>query len=516
MKKVLFNFLGEKCFAVLFFMMTASVVFSQERIRIAENSTLNPTVDEKLAPETVEKGSEPIILNVEKSTNGNCTNASLLANGVQQCYNFSTDNAQVGETSCITCSTYGLNFRTIWYIIPATTNQTTVNLNTNENYWLTTFSVDNLAIYGPYSTQANATAACIPSAAQRILCITDYIYSYDPLFSYSFASTAGSYYLVQITNCEDSDDFYWHTGCIWFNPTPANDNSTAPAVIDNCGVNFNGTNIGYSPSTPNGLPGQANLDGNNSTTCSGCPTGVDVPYVINNDSWFRVCASSTSTYNVLFNNISGCINNDGLQMSIFTGTPTNLVNIWNAANPSTPGSSQTSPNFILNTGQCAYLLVDGFAGDQCNYSYTLNAVTPCVVLGATILSFDVKEENRTNIISWTTEEEHNLSYFEVFTSNNGVDWSSLTSVLGKNTNGKNNYSYLHVGYEPTTNYYKLRLVDFDGTEEYSDIFVIDNSKNKVEILYSTNLLGQQIDTSTFKGLVIDIYSDGTSKKRYLK
>lgn len=515
MKKVLL--LQLKKYVYVLFILATTSVFAQERVRIAESPTTIPEViDYETIPATVLKEDRPMNVGEEKSANGNCANASLLVDGVQQCYNFSTDNSQTGETSCVSCASYGLNFRTIWYILPATTAQTTVNLNTGYNYWLDTWSIDNLAIYGPYTSQANATAACIPSAAQRIHCIADYTYSFDPLFSYSFATTPGSYYLVQITNCEDPWDLYWHTGCIWFNPTPANDAPTAPAVIDNCGVVFNGTNIGYSPSTPNGLPAQANLDGNNSTTCSGCPTGADVPYVINNDSWFRICASSTSTYNVLFNNISGCINNNGLQMSIFTGTPANLTNIWNAANPSVPGSSQTSPNFILNTGQCAYLLVDGFAGDQCNYSYTLNAVTPCVVLGATILSFDVVEENRVNILTWKTEDEVNLSHFNVLTSVDGLEWINLSTVLAKNLNQGSTYNYQHVGFESTINYYKLRVVDFDGTEEYSDIFVIDNSKNKVEILYSTNLLGQQIDTNTFKGLVIDVYSDGTSKKRYLK
>ena len=148
------------------------------------------------------------------------------------------------------------------------------------------------------------------------------------------------------------------------------------AVIDQCGVVFSGTTLGgYTPSGSS--IGSNNLDGNNTTTVSGASeTGDDVTFVMNNESWFQFCSTSGGTWQVTFD-VTDCIFtgiNQGAQMAILIGDPTNLVNVAQAPNPTYAGESWTSGDITLNAGECAYLVVDGFAGDACDYSYELTPI----------------------------------------------------------------------------------------------------------------------------------------------
>ena len=472
-------------------------------------------IDSEFYPISDEKETKPILQNEEKSANGNCINAATLTTaGAALCYNFSTDNFESGESTCVACG--GYTKRSIWYKFEATSANTTLNFNTNDLYWADTWSIDNIAVYGPYTSMTNATANCIPPVSQRIFCLSDYTFLYDPLYSYSLATTSGSFYLLQITNCEESTDTYWHTGCVWINPTPSNNTPSGSAGINQCGTVFNGSNIGYSPS--NGYPGNENIDNNASTTCSGCTAGENVPYIINNDSWFYFCATAAGTYNVNFSGISGCINNEGLQMSILRGTPTNLTTVWNAANPSLPGSSQTSSNFSVTAGECIYMIVDGFAGDQCNYSYTLNAVSsPCNLnpLPAELDNFIGYNENAENVLRWITASELNSKEFIIKKSVDGQFWSNLVTVpAAVSSNESKTYKVMDRDYEKAINYYKLIQIDQNGVENWSKIISIDNTAKSQKILYSTNIMGQKIDAANFEGIIIDVYEDGSTHKRF--
>jgi gliding motility-associated-like protein len=109
--------------------------------------------------------------------------------------------------------------------------------------------------------------------------------------------------------------------------------------------------------------------------------GADVPFVVNNDSWFSFCAATAGTWQVTFNVGSCALSglNSGLQMAIFTGTPGALTWLSQAPSPTYSGNTWVSPNITLAAGECAYLMVDGFAGDACGYSYVLTPVgaSPC-------------------------------------------------------------------------------------------------------------------------------------------
>ena len=122
------------------------------------------------------------------------------------------------------------------------------------------------------------------------------------------------------------------------------------------------------------------------------------------------------------------------------------------------------------------------------------------------MSIDCKDKT----INWSTGAEINNSHFTIEYSIDGYsNWKSRGVVKGKgNTSRVSVYEY------PITQngYYRLYQTDYDGTNEQFDILYCANIEGTLDVtLVATyNVLGQVISNDT-RGLVIELYSDGTSK-----
>jgi gliding motility-associated-like protein len=94
---------------------------------------------------------------------------------------------------------------------------------------------------------------------------------------------------------------------------------------------------------------------------------------INNNSWIRFTASATSaTLNVTIGNCwVGAYPSGGIQMQIFSGT--NCCSFLPVSDFKENSTGFTITANGLTIGQSYYLMVDGFAGDICNYTITANS-----------------------------------------------------------------------------------------------------------------------------------------------
>ncbi len=98
---------------------------------------------------------------------------------------------------------------------------------------------------------------------------------------------------------------------------------------------------------------------------------------------------------------------------------------------------------------------------------TVNAPAPSPVL---LSSFSVHKEAQTALLSWSTAEEVNSERFEVEHSLNGKNWQMIGKVAAKvNSNDKQWYSFTDVNPANGSNLYRLRMVDRDGTFDYSRV-----------------------------------------------
>lgn len=410
----------------------------------------------------------PILL-MAQPANNNCANATNLTAGAPLVCGQTTNAATTESGEYCAGSGGGITPKTVWYRFTATATTMVLNvLRTND---INCFG--RLSVFGPNPT-------CQPTAGNAILdCV---LMNGDPGFYPELTGlTVGASYLVQYNGqgCGGANDNY-HDFCIGVYEKAINSTVNTPTIINECGVVFNGTTQGgYSPSGTD--VGFRNLDGNAGTTCPACGAqpGADVPFVVNNDSWFNFCSASGGTWQVNFT-VGSCVFsgiNSGLQMAVFTGSPSALTWHSQAPNPTASGGTWTSPTITLAAGQCAYLMVDGFAGDACSYNYTLtNLSGGCILLPIRYISFTGQKLEYANLLAWATEGEGNSTYFGVERSADGVNFTEVGRVNSlANSSQKAEYEFWDDQPLGGVNYYRLRQTFADGSFSYSQYILVDRS-----------------------------------------
>ena len=81
-----------------------------------------------------------------------------------------------------------------------------------------------------------------------------------------------------------------------------------------------------------------------------------------------------------------------------------------------------------------------------------------------------------NLLNWTTATEKNSDYFLLQRSSTGEKFESIGTVKGAGTSSDNQY-YSYVDENPYNgiNYYRLKIVDTDGSSVFSEVITVDNS-----------------------------------------
>ena len=80
------------------------------------------------------------------------------------------------------------------------------------------------------------------------------------------------------------------------------------------------------------------------------------------------------------------------------------------------------------------------------------------------------------------------------------------------SNSEITYTFNHEDYRKEINYYRLSQYDFDGVFEVFDIISIDNREKEKRIIKYVNTMGQEVNPLNTIGLVIEVYSDGSTSK----
>lgn len=101
--------------------------------------------------------------------------------------------------------------------------------------------------------------------------------------------------------------------------------------------------------------------------------------------------------------------------------------------------------------------------------YTI-AEEPVLILPVELTYFEAQETDSGRVeIRWETVSESNSAYFEVQQSSDGMNFEPLTQIAAAG-NSHHPIIYSTLDYEPEViNYYRLKIVDQDGTYAYSEI-----------------------------------------------
>lgn len=90
-------------------------------------------------------------------------------------------------------------------------------------------------------------------------------------------------------------------------------------------------------------------------------------------------------------------------------------------------------------------------------------------------------------LKWETLTETNNDYFEILRSEDGTAFSSLIKLKGKgNSNAVNPYFYTDFNPYSGVNYYKLKQVDFDGTETEYPVIAAKILKDQSDFNFYSN------------------------------
>jgi hypothetical protein len=129
-------------------------------------------------------------------------------------------------------------------------------------------------------------------------------------------------------------------------------------------------------------------------------------------------------------------------------------------------------------------------------------------LPVTILSFTGQSQASTNKLDWKVAQETNVARYEVERSADGRNFQKIGSVSATNA-GLYNYSDASVNDLPY--YYRLKIVDNDGTTRYSDIIYLRRTaKGVLQVMgnpFTTNLKLQLAAPENSKAQ-INVYDAG--------
>jgi hypothetical protein len=106
-----------------------------------------------------------------------------------------------------------------------------------------------------------------------------------------------------------------------------------------------------------------------------------------------------------------------------------------------------------------------------------NSITPL-----SLSSFSVALNNSYAIANWTTKNETSVSHFEIERSNDALSFNKVGSVPANNQTS-NAYSFTDFGFNDVVQYYRLKMVDKDGSYTYSNIIRITNKKENSLSIY---------------------------------
>ncbi|SDN09496.1 T9SS type A sorting domain-containing protein, partial [Siphonobacter aquaeclarae] len=174
------------------------------------------------------------------------------------------------------------------------------------------------------------------------------------------------------------------------------------------------------------------------------------------------------------------------------------------------------------TGNLTFDPETGFASDPTPITYTLTETATGLTSNGTV-TVDFDSPTPVTLISfrgtdtpngaelvWVTSEERNFDRFEIQRANDDeLHFAAIGTVRG----GKTNYRYTDASKGSGTVYYRLKMIDQDGTSSYSRVVSMQRvylgtvypnpSKDwsvfldvdRVDYYRITNLKGQEIDAS---------------------
>ena len=219
---------------------------------------------------------------------------------------------------------------------------------------------------------------------------------------------------------------------------------------------------------------------------------------LENTVWYRFSTPDTicnaTNINVRLNNIScksEVLNGSGVQFVLYEANSCRVGAGWGTplycADKLTNGSAVDVAPYIL-PNRSYYIMIDGFAGQHCNFDLDMEAVGGSNPSGCSLpidlLTFDAHAMNNYVYLDWKTAFESEVGgFFLQRAKPDGVSFEDIAFIQarGNNTATETSYNYSDFEYRKNAvNYYRLREVDIDGKNYYHNVRSADMRQTDAE------------------------------------
>lgn len=226
------------------------------------------------------------------------------------------------------------------------------------------------------------------------------------------------------------------------------------------------------------------------------------------DVWFYVDVPAGVSI-LEFDTQTGDITDGG--MSIYRGTIGSLSEIECDDDDGLDGLMPYIYREDASVGERIYIRFWEYGGGTVG-TFNIYVSTP-QALPVELSYFDGEIINDINVLRWETESENNSDVFEIEWSNDGEYWRLIGDVKAVgNSTQLIKYNFTHKDYINGINYYRLVQIDFDGKSEIFGPIAIDNTLIHKRVVKYVNSMGQEVNPLNTIGLVIEVYSDGSTSK----
>ena len=135
----------------------------------------------------------------------------------------------------------------------------------------------------------------------------------------------------------------------------------------------------------------------------------------------------------------------------------------------------------------------------------------CTIIPLELLSFNARSDSKTASLTWTTAQERDFSHFEIERSTSSAKgFEKVGTVKGSNRATQANYTFTDPLSTNAVSYYRLKMVDLNGSFKYSNVAAV-SSNNAKNVLFSPNPAQKELNidypivksTATVKIAAID-------------
>jgi hypothetical protein len=172
---------------------------------------------------------------------------------------------------------------------------------------------------------------------------------------------------------------------------------------------------------------------------------------------------------------------------------------------------------LIGNNSASISATNGVFGDPC--SGTVKRLYIEAVYSSSLplhlISFSCTSSgNNSNILQWQTSNEINTQAFEVERSFDGLYFSAIGNVDAANINGTNLYSYTDNAVSQETSFYRLKMIDKNGSFSYSNIIKTKAASNgKLTVFPNPAINSIRISGGGATGYIEITTLQGTSLKR---